>query len=155
MVNYTNLPIFFDPDYLYKKECKKTKVISCSSTYYPAKLICLFINKQSILTLEIYNNILGVESQSILDKTTGDVEDMFFKIINFDMQSFIIAYYTNNNDENLRIDVKQLEYNDTNQIFLNKYGTYNTLFIEAKNFNNTMILVVVAMTLSYQQFVIK
>ena len=140
MVNYTNLPIFFDPDYLYKKECKKTKVISCSSTYYPAKLICLFINKQSMLTLEIYNNILGVESQSILDKTTGDVEDMFFKIINFGMQSFIIAYYTNNNDENLRIDVKQLEYNDTNQIFLNKYGTYNTLFIEAKNFNKNYML---------------
>ena len=140
MVNLDNLPIFSHSDNLYQKECKNNRVISCSFTYFPSKLICLFINTQNMLTLEIYNSTLGVESQSTLFKTTGDVENMFFKIINFDMNASIIAYYTNNNDENLRIDVKQLEYNNTGEIYLKKYGNCNTLLIDAKNFNKNYML---------------
>ena len=109
MVNVDNLPFFYKWDYLYEKQCKKTKVISCFSTFSPSRLICLFINTQNKLTIEIYNSTLGVEKQYSLAQTTNNVEDMFFKAISLEEgNNGIFAYYTKNDDEYLRIDVKKL-----------------------------------------------
>ena len=141
MINSNKLPIFSTPDYLYRKECKNTKVISCTSTNDPPKIICLFINTQNMLTLEIYSNTLEVESQSFLDKTSGDVENMFFKVISFDKNACIVAYYTNINDENLKIEAKQIDYlNDTTEIHFKKYPNIGKLSIDAKDFNKNYML---------------
>jgi hypothetical protein len=144
-VNVNNLPFFQMPDYLYQKECKKTKVISCYSTFNPSRLICLFITTQNVLTIEIYNNILGVEKQITLAKTTNNVEDMFFKAISFEYNNkAIFAYYTKNDDEFLRIDIKRLDYisyNDSEELTLQNYSSnYNTFLIDAKSFNKHYML---------------
>ena len=144
MVNVDNLPFFYKWDYLYEKQCKKTKVISCFSTFSPSRLICLFINTQNKLTIEIYNSTLGVEKQYSLAQTTNNVEDMFFKAISLEEgNNGIFAYYTKNDDEYLRIDVKKLEYvynNNSKDISLQNYGDYGTLSIDAKNFNKHYML---------------
>ena len=121
-----------------------TKVISCFSTFSPSRLICLFINTQNKLTIEIYNSTLGIEKQYSLAQTTNNVEDMFFKAISLEEgNNGIFAYYTKNDDEYLRIDVKKLEYvynNDSMGISLQNYGDYGTLSIDAKNFNKHYML---------------
>ena len=141
MVDSGNLPFFNTSDYEAKKEIKKSKVISCLATSSPSKIICLSMNREGNLTAQIYSETLEKQNRIILNTTTGDDnENMFFKGINYMGNISFFAYYTSYEDSFLRIDVKKLDIDSDYEINLFNYGSYDTLLIDAKDFNKHYML---------------
>ena len=140
MVNSDKLPFFYKADYETRKEMKKSKVISCLATSSPLKIICLSMNRQGNLTAQIFSETLVKENRIILNTTTGDNENMFYKGISFEGNISFFAYYTSYEDSFLRINVMKLGRDSDYEINLFNYGNYGTQFIDAMDFNKHYML---------------
>ena len=130
----------------YEKPIAKGNVASCFEILNPHKLLCLIRNESYYLVLEVFSENIGFlpEAEYTLNQTNDspENENISFKGIPFKENACVLAYYTDYNDEYLRISVKKLSLNETNsnELLVTNYGNYSTQLIEAKNFSKHYML---------------
>ena len=107
-------------------------MISCFSNYIPEKyLTCLFKSEQYQLAVIIFNQYLEKVGNEVLHlvKNSTENENMFFKGITFKENTSIIAYYTDYQNNYLRISLKKLVLDEYNSPMLTNYSYNTTLLI--------------------------
>ena len=121
----------------YNYTCAKGKVISCFTTLKSLKLVCLFRNEKYYLALKVFNDLFENEKELNIELTTNEKnnENMFFKAISFLDDASIIAYYTNYDDNYMRICFKKFEYGDNGNITINNYDIHNIEMIPAGDYS--------------------
>ena len=128
---------------VFEKECGKSKVISCFTNQLPwSMIICLYKNVENQLEAILLNQKLEEEGKTYLSaiSNSSENENIFFKGIAFHNDSSVIAYYTNYNDEYLRIEIKRLDYDEYDYPILANYFNNSMLLIDSTKFNKHYLL---------------
>ena len=135
--NYSEYIPFYIMPINYNFTCAKGKVISCFTTLKSLKFVCLFRNEKYYLALKVFNDLFENEKELNIELTTNEKnnENMFFKAISFLDDASIIAYYTNYDDNYMRICFKKFEYGDNGNITINNYDIHNIEMIPAGDYS--------------------
>ena len=134
---------FYGERFQFIKDCGKGKVISCFSNKIPKNyLTCLYRDTYYQLSIIILNEYLEKEIKSSLvsTKNSTENENMFFKGITFQENTSIIAYYTDYQDNYLRISYTKLENDEYTGTVLSNCSNDSSILIDASNYNKHYML---------------